>query len=1203
MNNSHCLFRRLACSLRPLLVLGLSLSALTSFAADPPVDYLSQTWFHKADNLNLLDTPGGQRLALDDRGRFIADESLAPSERNIKLRFDSIHEHNGTYYIGRYRGNHGYDYYKIGQRGHLLSGQQIIERIKEKSIQPDFRAMGHHFQADRKRGDIGMAIYPAARLAITGGQTQRDSRGIDVSPYGETDWRKSKRKPRELPFYTGTGASVRSEDMPDRIFPDPKADGFWYLGSQEIAGSRKWMLAFVRPELNDQEVGTLTYSDALAVGDFRQEKFENAMVVGDQLFLLLATKDAAVAGVQPQRRLLRIDRETGEIAATTLSFKVYLDDLRLAAVGPHLAVFSQDELRMIDGTTLELMWQKTVDQLIPSGQLDYRIYCASGHPRGGQMAVGLATPYRRPGEATHVLTLDTNGQPLAHYRLRPGSIDQLVYTGDAGLLAFSAHYTAELGSRTVAANEAASIARADAGVAAKDPPTTAPTGPVAYLEKPLNQRFKVWFDRPAKGFGQASLPIGNGHLGAMLSGGTYKANIVLNVDSQWTGDSRRMGAYQGFAEINVLLGHDPKQVSDYRRELDLRTGIHTVSYLYEGTRYTREAFASYPTGLFAIRFTADKPGAFSGDIELMAMHPAQFSKSRDGIEFSGQLAGNERKFKGVLKLQTQGGRVLPAAGEDGERTVKHRRRTSVRPFNTVRVEQADIITLYMAGDTDYSPDASRDFRGEDPAQKIAPRLANIDKFSFNEMRQASARDVAALFDRCTLELATDNPAAEELPINQRKRAYRRGASDPGFEALVFAAQRHMMIASSRPGSLPGNLQGIWNNSNRPAWTSDYHADINLQMAYWFTEPANLAECAQPLFDYIESQIPIRRQHSKTRYGEEVRGWNVHFMNNIFGGYSYKDYPAGSAWYAWHFAEHFKFNQDEAYLKQRAYPLMRELSQHWEDLLIERPNGTLVTPRAMSPEHKPPQFGISQDSQLVHNLFTDYLAASKRLGQHADFRQKVADMRRRLLPLKIGRWGQIQEWERDRDNRYSTHRHPHQMIAAFPGSQITTATPELARAVVTGLEARGTGRSGWSQVWRINHFARVGRPDLAYRQVRIALPGFHDHLIWQSKKQIDAPSGYASGVCEMLLQSHRPLAEDDSRFLIELLPALPEAWPTGRVQGLRARGGFEVDLQWADGKLTEARIHNVSSPVDACAVQYGDGQRRIQVPRGEVVSLP
>ncbi len=351
--------------------------------------------------------------------------------------------------------------------------------------------------------------------------------------------------------------------------------------------------------------------------------------------------------------------------------------------------------------------------------------------------------------------------------------------------------------------------------------------------------------------------------------------------------------------------------------------------------------------------------------------------------------------------------------------------------------------------------------------------------------------------------------------------------------------------------------------------------------------ANLAECAKPLFDYIESQISYRRKACKQIYG--AGGW--------------KNFPAGSAWYAWHFAEHFKFNQDLGYLKEHAYPVLKELSEHWQDLLIARPDGELTTPRTMSPEHKPKQYGISQDRQIVHNLFTDYARAASRRKLDADFKRQVLAMRDRLVKPRIGRWGQLQEWENDHDSRYCTHRHIQHLFAAFSGSQISASqTPELANAAVKSLEARGHGRSGWSKVWRISIFARLRRPELAYRQLSNMLWSgpfgrFHDHLMWEGKKQIDAPCGYASGVCEILLQSHETLDETDGRYVIHLLPALPGAWPEGKVKGLLARGGYEIDIKWKDGKLTQAVIRNVSSPNGECVVRYGGITRTITLPKG------
>ena len=723
-----------------------------------------------------------------------------------------------------------------------------------------------------------------------------------------------------------------------------------------------------------------------------------------------------------------------------------------------------------------------------------------------------------------------------------------------------------------------------------------------FTEAPTNHRHKLWFDKPAPTYGRQSLPIGNGHLGAMLTGGIEAESVTFNVDSMWQGDDSDMGQYQAFGLLTLSLGHDPEKVTNYRRELDLRTGLHSVTYQHEGINYRREAFASYPHGVIGIRLTADQPGALSGALELQAMHFAEFSKSYDGIEFTGTLA-NGRSFQATVRLHTRGGEVHPKKGENGTRSYRSFRRFATKPFDSVVLEDCDEIILYLAADTDFAFDPKNDFFGLPPTEKIAPRIAQTEILSFDAMRDASAADVAALFDRCTLEVATTNPAAEALPVDQRRAAYRDGADDQGLEVLAFEAVRHMMIASSRPGSLPANLQGIWNNSNWPAWTSDYHADINVQMAYWFVDPTNLAECNQPLFDYIESQIPFRRRAAKEVFGPEVRGWTVDYMNGIFGAGGYANYPPGSAWYAWHFADHFKFTQNQDFLENRSYPVLKELTEHWQDILIERPDATLVTPLTFSPEHKPMQYGLSHDGQLVHSLFSDFISASNRLGRDAGFRKETGEMRDRLLPMQIGHWGQLQEWEADRDSRYCVHRHINYLIAAYPDNRITPDdTPELSQAVITGLEARGIGGAGWSKAWRMPIFARLLEPELLERQLRAALRDFHDHLIWESYSQIDAPAGYAAGLVEALLQSHQTLSEDDSRFLIHLLPAPPPSWQHGRVKGLRARGGFEVDLEWQDGQLTRAAIRNVASPVNQAVIRIGDEIREISVARGAQVEL-
>lgn len=1155
-----------------LAVLALTLPCSPASTAEHKIVYLGHTWSRKADDLNFFTTADRHRVAVDDDGMHVASSPLDHADRTIKLAFDSLFVHDGQYFIGRNLGNHGYDYISIGTRKTLSGGADLRAKpLWEKTL---FRIDGHHFDPDPIRGDIGMAIFPAAKLAIWCGQSQWDSRGFGVSAFGE-DKHRPQYDLKAFPLSSSAGGSVKSEDFPDRVFLDQAARGFWYLGGSGGVDARQMVVAFVTPELTARGARELKLGKQVPIGAFGTNTFEAGVIARDKLFLLIAQPVPRIGGVDPSRRLLRIDRTTGALAETRVSFNCFIDDVRLAALGDDVAIHSPDELAVVAGDSLEEKWRMSIDQMIDRGGLDYRCYRVCGSPAGDRLAVGLATPYRKPGEHTHVRILAASGKMVSEHALKPGSIDNLVFTKDGGLLVLSGQYTATIGGATdVLANEAEATARARTRAPQQGLATGPATRPHSYRAGPLKDRHTIWFNQPARGFGGESLPLGNGHLGAMFDGRTDASRIVVNVDSMWEGSESDMAAYQGFAEIGLALNHDPKEIGDYRRELDLRTGLYSVTYTHEGTRYKREAFCSYPHGLLAVRLTADKPGAYTGDIELMAMHESQFKKDRDGIEFTGALA-NGRKYQAVMRLQAEGGEIRPEAGAGGERVFTWRRFTSHRPYQSIRVEGADSITIYLAGDTDYSLNPADRFRGPDPAVKIAPRLATIGKLSFDQLKAASAEDVAALFDRCTIELATKNPEAESLPVDARMNAYAKGAGDTGLEALAFAAQRYTMIACSRPGSLPANLQGIWNNSNWPAWTADYHTDINIQMNYWFIEPANLPECAEPLFDYFDSQIPVWRKRAKATFGDAVRGWTVGYMNNIDGGMAYKNFPPGSAWLAWHVAQHFKFNQDQDFLTNRAYPMLKELSQQWQDILIERPDGQLTTPRTMSPEHKPMQYGIGQDTQIVHNLFTDYLAAAKRLDVDPGLRAEVADLRHRLLPIKIGRWGQIQEWERDRDSRYCTHRHIQHLFAAFPGSQISPHTPELSHAAVTSLEARGMGSAGWSHAWRISLFARLGRPDLVDRQLRSTLRALHPNLVWQGKEQIDAGCGYASGVCEALLQSHVTLDQTDSQFLIHLLPALPPSWPTGKARGLRARGGLTVDVEWEGRKVTRFTIRSAT----------------------------
>ncbi|MGJ8639836.1 MAG: glycoside hydrolase family 95 protein [Opitutaceae bacterium] len=794
-----------------------------------------------------------------------------------------------------------------------------------------------------------------------------------------------------------------------------------------------------------------------------------------------------------------------------------------------------------------------------------------------------------------------------------------------------------------------------------------------------NERFVLHYDQPAardliqsKGkkkepaFIKTALPLGNGRLGAMFSGGIDEEHLLINDITLWMNTKRgqsevaqsaarsvtsedfekvreayrdermgsgpesmegistkylstkeKVGNYAPFTNVVITTGHDSTAASNYQRSLDTRTGLGRVSYSANGGQFTREYFCSYPNDVMGARYTA-QDAKLDLTIQTLTYHKVNMLKATGNriiLEAETKMAQDNMHFMQIIEVDAIDGDITAQA--DG----------------SIKVTGATDVSIYLSGYTDYLPDfpvfKGRDYRGD------SEKTINVaSKLGYHALKEAHVADFSELMDRCSLELDFE-PSGKTTDVLTKTASLE-------LENLYFHHARYLQISCSRGAPVPSNLQGLWNASLKPAWNADYHWDINVAMNYWMVETANLPESFAPYMEFIKVLAESGKHTARETFGID-QGWSMGLNGNIFGWTAQNEHgrrmQQSGHWASQHLLEHYAFGGDKDYLEE-AYPIMKGAAEFFVEHLAPWKDGTLVVYPTWSPENNYAKgklnkqtYGAAWDQQLILGLFTDCIEATYILDRDADFRATLQKMIPQLSPQKIGKHGQLQEWIDDWDDPKNTHRHISHLIALHPGRDISPlTTPELYEAALVTMKHRGDQSTGWSTGWKTNFWSRLHNGDRAHKIYKFLTSkrAYANLFDFHPPFQIDGNFGGAAGVCEMLLQSHLrsvypdadtveaaafiaykqssknpkhfvPVVPDESLvnapFILHLLPALPSEWGTGKVTGLRARGGFEVDIAWADGQLQQATIRATR---DSAFRVYSNGKlsKTIALKKGE-----